>query len=78
MKRALRTALEDPEQTVIVSTGRLLITYSPNVPGEPEQTFMDGVRAIEGDDPETLAAFQGVAGQYLVQKGLAELADEAK
>jgi hypothetical protein len=75
LKRALRTAVEDEEQTVVVDSGGLLLTYVHNPHNE---TFMDGIRSIEGEDPDSLEAFKGVAGQYFIKKGLAELAEESR
>ena len=75
LKRALKTALADERGQVVIDSGELKLTFVHN---PANRTFMDGIRGIEGDAPESLEAFRRVASQYVIEQGLAELATERR
>ena len=75
LRRALRTALADDTGEVIIDTHGLKLTYRH---GPDNVTFLDGITSVVGESPVAYEKFAGVAGQYLVQQGLAELAEEAR
>ena len=74
MKRVLKQVLENGKP-VIINSGRnyLRYEYSPD-----QETFMDGIKVLEGDDAHSLEAFRGVADTYKVQQGIEEFERESK
>ncbi len=72
LKRVLQQAIETGKP-VVINTGKNYLEYTYT---EGQESFMDGIKVLEGEDSRALEAFKGVADSYVVSQGVQEIKEE--